>query len=35
MIRDIKSNIIKRPGHVACMVNKGNVYRILEGNPEG
>jgi hypothetical protein len=31
----IKSRRIRWAGHVACMGEKKNAYRIFMGNPEG
>jgi hypothetical protein len=35
IIRMIKSSRMRLAGHVARMDEKGNVYRILMGKPEG
>jgi hypothetical protein len=35
IIRKIKSRRMRWAGHVACMGNKRNAYRILVGKPEG
>jgi hypothetical protein len=35
IIRQVKSRIMRWVGHVACMVEGGNVYRVLVGKPEG
>jgi hypothetical protein len=35
IIRQIKSRRMRRVGHVACMGEKRNVYRVLMGKPEG
>jgi hypothetical protein len=34
MIRMVKSRL-RRLGHVACIVEKWNAYRVLTGKPEG
>jgi hypothetical protein len=35
IIRQIKSRRMRWPGHVACMGEGRNVYRVLVGKPEG
>jgi hypothetical protein len=35
IIRQIKSRTMRWAGHVACMGEGRNVYRVLMGNPEG
>jgi hypothetical protein len=35
IIRVIKSRIIRREGHVACMGERRGVYRVFVGKPEG
>jgi hypothetical protein len=35
IIRQIKSRRMRWTGHVACMEEGRNVYRILVGRPEG
>jgi hypothetical protein len=35
IIRQIKSRRMRWVGHVACMVEERNVYRVLLGKPEG
>jgi hypothetical protein len=35
IIRQIKSRIMRWAGHVACMGQERNVYRVLVGKPEG
>jgi hypothetical protein len=35
IIRMMKSQTMRRVGHVACMRKKRNAYRILVGKPEG
>jgi hypothetical protein len=35
IIRQIKSRRMRWAGHVACMGEGRNVYRVLVGNPEG
>jgi hypothetical protein len=35
VIRNIKSRRMRWVGHVARMGEKRNVYRLLEGKPEG
>jgi hypothetical protein len=35
VIRMIKSRRMRYQGHAARMGEKGNLYRILVGNPEG
>jgi hypothetical protein len=35
IIRQIKSRRMKWAGHVACMGEGRNVYRVLVGKPEG
>jgi hypothetical protein len=35
VIRQIKSRRIKWAGHVACLGEEGQVYRILVGKPKG
>jgi hypothetical protein len=35
IIRQIKSRRMRWAGHVACMGEEGNVYRVLVGKPEG
>jgi hypothetical protein len=35
IIRMIKSRMMKWAGHVPCMGEKRNAYRILVGKPEG
>jgi hypothetical protein len=35
IIRNIKSRRMRWAGHVARMGEKGNVYRLLVGKPEG
>jgi hypothetical protein len=35
IIRQIKSRRMKWVGHVACMGESRNVYRVLVGKPEG
>jgi hypothetical protein len=34
IIRKIKSRRMRRAGHVACMGEEKNVYRVLMGKPE-
>jgi hypothetical protein len=35
IIRQIKSRRMRWVGHVACMGEERNVYKVLVGNPEG
>jgi hypothetical protein len=35
IIRMIESRRMKAAGHIACMGEKRNAYRILVGKPEG
>jgi hypothetical protein len=35
VIRQIKSRRIKWAGHVACLGEEGQVYRVLVGKPKG
>jgi hypothetical protein len=35
IIRIVKSRRMRSAGHVACMGEKRNAYRLLVGNPEG
>jgi hypothetical protein len=35
VIRQIKSRRMRWAGHMACMIEGRNVYRILMGKPEG
>jgi hypothetical protein len=35
IIRQIKSRRMRWPGHVACMEEERNVYKVLMGKPEG
>jgi hypothetical protein len=35
IIRQIKSRKMKWAGHVACMGEERNVYKVLMGKPEG
>jgi hypothetical protein len=35
IIRQIKSRTMRWAGHVACMGEERNVYRVLMGKPEG
>jgi hypothetical protein len=35
IIRQIKSRRIRWAGHVACMGEERNVYKVLMGKPEG
>jgi hypothetical protein len=35
IIRMIKSRRMRWPGHVACMAEKRNVWKVLVGKPEG
>ena len=35
IVRVIKSRILRWAGHVACMGERGGVYRLLMGKPEG
>jgi hypothetical protein len=35
IIRQIKSRRMRWAGHVACMGEERNVYRVLMGKPEG
>jgi hypothetical protein len=35
IIRQIKSRIMRWAGHVACMGEERNVYKVLVGKPEG
>jgi hypothetical protein len=35
IIRQIKSKTMRWAGHVACMGEERNVYKVLVGNPEG
>jgi hypothetical protein len=35
IIRMVKSRRMRQEGHVACMGEKENAYRVLVGKPEG
>jgi len=35
IVRVLKSRRIRGAGHVACMVERRGVYRVLVGKPEG
>jgi hypothetical protein len=35
IIRQIKSRRMRWMGHVACMVEDSNVYKVLTGKPKG
>jgi hypothetical protein len=35
IIRQIKSRKMRWAGHVACMEEERNVYKVLMGKPEG
>ena len=35
IIRNLESRLLRWVGHVACMENSRNAYRVLVGKPEG